>query len=50
MRTIICPKCNKVIAVSDSQDYVICCNEVIYTPYEAHNSEDEEPLGNSGGQ
>ena len=45
MRTVICPKCNQVIVVPDSKDFVICCNEVIYVPYEAHNSEDETPNG-----
>ena len=30
MRTVICPKCNQVIAVPDHKDFVICCNEVIY--------------------
>ena len=32
MRTITCPKCNKVITVSDHRDFVICCNEIIYVP------------------
>ena len=43
MRTVICPKCNKVIAVPDHKDFVICCNEVIYVPYETHNNENEIP-------
>jgi uncharacterized protein (DUF1778 family) len=34
MRTITCPKCNEVVAVPDNQNYVICCNEAIYVPYE----------------
>jgi hypothetical protein len=29
MKTVICPKCNKVI-VLDNKNFVICCNEVIY--------------------
>jgi len=34
MRTTTCPKCNQVIVVSDYKDFVICCNEIIYVPYE----------------
>ena len=30
MKTVICPKCNKVIAVPQGKDFVICCGEVIY--------------------
>ena len=30
METIICPKCNQVIAVPEGKDFVLCCGEVIY--------------------
>lgn len=35
MKTVICPKCGKVIYAPDSpvqleNDFVICCNEIIY--------------------
>ena len=30
MRTVICPKCNSVIAVPDGKDFVICCGETIF--------------------
>ena len=42
MKTVICPKCNEVIAVSDSKDFVICCDEVIYISDEAHNRQAQE--------
>ena len=50
MKTVICPKCNKVIAVPDHQDYVICCNEVIYVPYETHDCKDEDSTSIRGEQ
>ncbi len=30
MKTTICPKCGKTIAVPDDKDFVICCEEVIF--------------------
>ena len=45
MRTVICPKCNQVIAVPDHKEYVICCNEVIYVPYETHDCKNETTSG-----
>jgi hypothetical protein len=50
MGTAICPKCKKVLYVPDSpvqleKDFVICCDEVIYIPNEAHDSEDETQAG-----
>jgi hypothetical protein len=30
MRTITCPKCNKVIVIPQGNDFVTCCNEVLY--------------------
>ena len=50
MRTVICPKCNQVIAVPDHKDFVICCNEIIYAPYETYNCKDETPDGVCGEQ
>jgi hypothetical protein len=45
MKTIICPKCNQVIAVPDDKDFIICCGEVIYVPDEAYDSENEKSVG-----
>ena len=48
MKTVICSKCNEVIAVPDGKDFVICCDEVIYTiTNETHDRKDEESLGDS---
>lgn len=37
MKTVICPKCGKVIAVPEDKDFVICCDEVIYVINEVHD-------------
>jgi hypothetical protein len=50
MTVVICPKCKQTVAVPDGKDYAICCGEVIYVLNETHNSENEEPLSDSGGQ
>lgn len=31
MKTVTCPKCNQVIAVPNGKDFVICCDNVIFT-------------------
>ena len=37
MKTVICPKCGKVIAVPEGKDFVICCDEVIYVINEVYD-------------
>jgi hypothetical protein len=39
MKTVICSKCGKTIAVPEGKDFVICCDEVIYVINEAHDRE-----------
>ncbi len=42
MEIVICPKCGKTIAVSESKDFVICCNDVIFViTNETYNRENE---------
>ena len=48
MKTIICPKCKQVITITTGTEFVICCDEVIYTiTNETHDRKDEESLGDS---
>lgn len=42
MKTVICPKCNEVIVVSNNKNFVICCDEVINITDEAHDRETQE--------
>ena len=44
MTTVICPKCKQPVVANDSQDYVICCNEVIYVIHETHDSKNESAI------